>query len=173
MNNEEYYQRLDKNTREALILAEECSAPELAHKHEGKWSSLEILEHIVLTEHLVLAFLMKRSDKIAETDEIFGFEKLDKLIVQFRARKVSAPEVLHPKGSITDVEGFRKVFLDQRELLKQSISSGKIVIDNRVHKHPFLGEMTIRDWLNFVPLHAQRHLDQIKDLLAEIRKTEL
>jgi hypothetical protein len=169
----DYIATLEKNSQEAIEFVGACTKEELAYTPEDKWSILGIMEHILLTERLILTFLMKRPDRVAETDEIVGYEKLNKLIVQFRARKIKAPEMLHPKGDIGSAAEFGEKFLKQRELLKNCIATGRIVIDNGIHKHPFLGEMTIRDWLNFIPLHARRHLDQAAELLAVIRKNNL
>jgi hypothetical protein len=166
----EYKLALDKNTHEIISLAEECSVKELNDQRENKWSILGILEHIIMTDRIVLSLLLKPSTTVSEKNDLLGFEKLNRLMVDLRGRKIEAPEMLQPKGNIRDLEEFKKTFLEQRELLKNNISSGKIVIDNRIHKHPVLGEMAIRDWMNFIPLHARRHLDQAKDLLALIRK---
>ena len=41
----------------------------------------------------------------------------------------------------------------------------QLVIDNRVHKHPSLGEMTVSDWLWFMIRHTERHLEQVKEVI--------
>lgn len=87
------------------------------------------------------------------------------MVVGFRTNRLVSPEILRPKGNIADVATFEKMFVEQRELIKQDLRSGKIIVDHRVHKHPFLGDFTISDWLNFLIYHTQRHLEQIKDIL--------
>lgn len=162
-----YIKILDKSANDTLQLANSCPPSRLTVSVNEKWSVLQILEHIYMTEKLVCGLITKASDKTSETDELLGNDKIKKLVVEKRGQKVSAPESLKPKGDIKDVDGFEKVFLQQRNLLKQEILTGKLTIDNRIHKHPMLGEMTINDWLNFLIHHTQRHLEQIKDILAE------
>ncbi|HVA98165.1 MAG TPA: DinB family protein [Bacteroidia bacterium] len=165
-----FLETLDNNSNTTLQLAKSCSEAQLLFKKNDNWSILQILEHICKTDKVVIDLIEKPSDKISETEEILGTKKLTKLVVEARAFKVKAPEILLPIGTISNVNDFEKLFLSQRNLLKKKIESGKIIIDNRIHKHPYLGEMTIIDWLNFIVNHTQRHLEQIKDLFREIEK---
>ena len=162
-----YIRILDDNTNDTFQLAKSCSLDQMQISNDGRWNILQLLEHICIVDHVVYRILLKSSDKISETDEIMGDGKLKRLIVEKREYKVAAPESLHPKGDISDIVTFEKIFLQQRNLLKQDIETGKIIIDNRIHKHPLLGEMAISDWLNFIIHHTQRHLEQIKDLVVE------
>lgn len=157
---------IDRNTN-AIITAIGALKPEqLLLKSKGKWSVIEQLEHIVLTDKVVSLLLTRTSDSVAENDTIFGQERLEKIIVTLRARKVQAPDFLHPKGSITTFEAFKLQFTSQRDALKKMVEDGSLPLNNAIHKHPYLGEMTVIDWLHFIPLHAQRHFEQIKDILA-------
>ncbi|OFY85616.1 MAG: hypothetical protein A3F72_10645 [Bacteroidetes bacterium RIFCSPLOWO2_12_FULL_35_15] len=158
-----YIKTLDEHTTYTLQLVKSCPPTLQADNINDTWSILQILEHICMTEKLICMLLSKPADKTAETNELFGNDKIKKMVVENRGYKVKAPESLIPKGDIKDVKEFEKVFLQQRDLLKQEIQTGKITFDNRIHKHPVLGEMTIIDWLNFLIHHTQRHLEQIKD----------
>ena len=124
-----------------------------------------ILEHIYLTDKIVIAIINRPTEKLHTDEEFIGNEKLKRWLVEKQAKKVKAPEMLEPKGDLKDVATFEKVFLAQRNLLKHQIEKGEIVIDNRIHKHPMLGEMTISDWLYFLIHHTQRHLEQAKELI--------
>ena len=162
-----YFQALDNNTDSTLQLAKSFPSALITVSTNDKWSILQILEHICMTEKLICGIVSKSSDKSAETNELLGNDKIKKLVVEKREYKVIAPDILFPKGDMRDLKDFEKVFLEQRNLLKQDIQTGKLLIDNRIHKHPMLGEMTIKDWLNFLIHHTQRHLEQIKDKLEE------
>lgn len=163
-----YLQILKENSDslEQILLA--CTQEQLEFRKGNSWNILEIAEHILKTERLVFSLLLKSVESNSDREEILGFDKLNKLIVQFRARKVQAPDILKPEGEFTTVTEFLKSFNEQRALLKSALQNESIKIDNRIHKHPYLGEMTLRDWLYFIPLHAQRHQNQMKDLLIEI-----
>ncbi len=164
-----YINLLNNNTSTTLQLAKTCSAEQLLYTKNSCWNILQILEHIYVTDKVVITLLLHPSDKRADTPEIIGNDTLKKYIVELRNRKVQAPESIQPKGEIKDVATFEHLFLEQRNLLKHYLESGKIVINTTTHKHPFLGEMTITDWLNFIIHHTQRHLEQIKDNLTAFK----
>jgi hypothetical protein len=160
-----FIETLDNNTNETLRVANGCSMIELASKKDEGWTIIEVLEHIFKTESITLYFLSKPTDKIAGTAELLGEKKLKyDLVEQRKAFKLMSPDILKPKGDIPDIKMFEKMFLDQRNFLKEHLRSGKLVIDNRIHNHPFIGEMTISDWLYFLIHHTQRHLEQIEEI---------
>ena len=163
--NEILFQNLDINTQEILNLTENLTPAQLLLHPENKWSIIQILEHIILTDRIVIRLLSKKSESHSDTTEIHGHERLHRMIVTMRSRLVNAPDMLQPKGDIQTLEAFKQVFTEQRLLLKSDIADGKITIDNRIEKHPYLGEMTMSDWMHFMPLHAKRHLEQIRDIL--------
>lgn len=170
MNISEYIQKLDHHAEELFSLLDSCKEEELRTKQEDHWSILEVCEHIYLTEKTVITLLFRSIEKKSDKSEIFGAEKLRKIIIQLRARKVSAPEFLKPKGLFQSLSEFKNEFTRHRDLLKQGLLNGKIVISNGVYPHPYLGEMTLRDWLHFIPTHTERHLYQISDLLEIYRQ---
>lgn len=166
MDKEKYLSELDDNTSLIVALVEGCSPQELGYKSEGRWSILEIGEHLLIIERVISGLLFAPAGKTSEQDEIFGRERLTRILVGLRSRKIQAPDFFVPKGDVKDIGSFVRKFRDQRELIKNGLRTGRIKIDNRIQKHPVLGEMTIGDWLHFVPLHAARHLEQMKDNIA-------
>lgn len=160
------FEAIDRNTEQLVNMVNTLSSSQLLLKPEGKWSVIEQLEHIVLTDKIVGLMLMRPHSSLAETDTVIGQERLEKIIVTLRARKVAAPEFLQPTGSIQTVAQFTTQFTAQRTAFKEAVNQGKIALDSRTFKHPYLGEMTVIDWYHFIPLHAQRHLEQIKEILA-------
>jgi hypothetical protein len=169
MNIPEYFQTLDQNAAELFALLDTCIEKEINYSEENSWSILQNLEHILLTERSVIQLLAHTIEKKSEKEELFGAEKLIKIIVKLRARQVKAPDFLQPKGEITSVEQFSKEYTLNRDQLKKRILSAEILIDSSVYPHPYLGEMTRRDWLHFIPAHTKRHMHQIADLLVKIR----
>lgn len=164
-----YVKVLDNNSNDILQLAKSCSIAQLTFKQDNKWSILQILEHICIVDKICFSIISRPvSEKISETSEIYGSEKIKVDLVANRNRKIETPEILRPKDSLANVIAFDKIFSLQRGSIKNDLLSGKIIVDNKSHKHPFLGEMTIADWLYFIIHHTQRHIEQIKDQLNEI-----
>ena len=165
MNVTAYISELDKNTGDIMQLLKECPEALLEKKQEGEWSILEILEHILITDRVVYNLLTGPCEP-GEKPEVLGAEKLKRYMVDMRSRRAKAPEQLLPKGEIKNNAEFIEQFLKQRAFLVQALETGKIVMDNGTVKHPMLGDLSKSDWLNFIVHHAQRHLLQIQDRLA-------
>lgn len=163
METDLFIARLDNNTKEMSALVSRLSPYQLSFKENGKWNVLEILEHLYLTDKIIIAIISTPSENVHTAEDIHGKEKIRTILVDGRNKKIASPEPLKPKGLFPDVVAFEKAFFQQRETLKNSLRRGDITIDNRIHKHPFLGDMTISDWLNFIIHHADRHIEQIKD----------
>lgn len=134
-----FIQNLDENTHKVLALLETIPEQEITVNYADKWGIAEQLEHIYLTEKLVLFIVSRPTDRVSEQAELVGNEKLERVIVGLRAKKIEAPERLKPKGEITTVAAFKQVFLQNRAVLKEGLGSGKIAIDGRKQNHPVLG----------------------------------
>jgi len=170
MNTNDFFQKLQANSQELLELLNSCTIPELAHKSGEAWSGFEVLEHILLTEKLVSMLLHRSTDARVDQPELLGYGKLKRVMVNLRAKKIQAPSPLQPRGLVRTIGDFKVAFLEQRKKLVDEITAGKIVVDNSIHKHPVLGEMTKADWLYFIPLHTKRHIEQIRDIVNQHRQ---
>lgn len=155
------------NSGETLDLAAACSPEQLVLKKDSGWSIIQILEHICLADKIFMLVVSRPATTIHSTNELVGEQKIKERMMDQRHEQLAAPDSLKPKGKLTTLEDFENLFLTQRNQLKDQLLHGNIVIDNRVHKHLYLGEMTIHDWCQLIIYHTKRHLEQIKDVLAE------
>lgn len=166
----EYRRELNTNLANITQLFVGLSPAQIEWAPDGSWSLLQIAEHILLTEEMVMGILGKGSDKFAEKLELFGSEKLNQLLVGLRARKVKAPGLLEPQGSIRTPEEFQAAIMRSRDQLLGHLESGEWMISTETYKHPMLGEMTVSDWLFFILHHAERHQLQMKDRLIALNE---
>lgn len=170
MTAETAIQKLGENLNYIIQQARACSYENLNKKDAGKWGNHQILEHIYLTEESIHRLLLRRPDKQNQTAEIFGNEKLKRMLVDQRAYKITAPDYLIPTGKYSNIEDFVDEFLLERNALTEDIRAGRIIVDSGIHNHPVLGEMTVPDWIHFLIHHSVRHLEQIKDNFVHDRQ---
>jgi len=170
MDINKYCEILDSSSEKVLQLARSCSSKQLGFKPEGKWGILEILEHIWLTDKIIHYLISKPTDKVSQSSEIIGDTKLKRFVADGRTKKIEAPDVVKPKGNLPDIETFEELFLKHRERLKKDLKTGQIVVDNRMIKHFYMGEMTISDWLNLIVHHTHRHLKQINEVITDMEE---
>ncbi len=136
---------------------------------ENCWSVLECLEHIYLINKAVMGAMTgitaeNMPDNIKT--ELFGEEKLDKLLVKGRAFKVPAPDFVKPKGKFVNLSEASQHIDTVANRLIEHINSYPVEQDVRTYKHPILGYMTPMDWVHFMVSHTERHIHQIEDLKA-------
>jgi quinol monooxygenase YgiN len=160
--------KLKSTETELLKTIKPCTLQQLTLKQRNGWSILEIIEHIYLTENVIYEITLKPSAHTSVSKEIIGANQIKGKLLEQRKQKIETLESLKPIGGFSNLETAENTFLKLREKFKTELQSGKICIDNRIFKHPFLGDMTISDWLNFLIYHTQRHIEQIKDNLKNI-----
>jgi hypothetical protein len=144
------------------------SEKQFVEKPAKGWSIAEIPEHVVLTEKMIFLMLSRRSNEQDNPLFVLGEKNLEEKLIQGREKKLQAPEALHPKGALTSRDAGEEAFLEMRHRYLQALQSQHIALNQGIHKHPFLGAMSIVDWLYFIMLHRQRHFIQAKETLQEL-----
>ncbi|MCP9749263.1 DinB family protein [Lacihabitans sp. CS3-21] len=165
MTNKSFIVKLDKSTQDFLQILKGCSSDCVHFKNDNQWNILEIIEHIYLTDRVIYTIISGASETRNSSLEIIGDENLQKILVTNWKEKIKSPDILIPKGEITNMATLVSLLVNQRELWKDDVSKGKICIDNRIFVHPFLGKMTVIDWVNFAIHHTQRHIQQIEGII--------
>ena len=159
---ENYINEIEHNTQKLLETVRDFAIEDLIAKENDKWSILEVLEHIYITDKVIYSIIAKPSDKEFYSKEIIGKNKLESILVGQIDVKLQSPDLLRPKGVFQNFTDFNIAFTSLRNSIKDDLLTRKFKIDNRIHTHFLLGDMTITDWLNFILLHTERHLIQIK-----------
>ncbi|WP_420572745.1 DinB family protein [Kordia sp.] len=160
---EKYINYFELNTDKLLETIKGYPIEKLTKKNGSEWNVLEILEHIYITDKVIYSIVSKPSESESKTTEIVGQGKLETILVDQRNKKLQTPELLKPKGHFQNLTDFNSAFSTLRNTIKNDLATEKIRLDNRIHNHFLLGEMTITDWLNFILFHTERHLKQIED----------
>lgn len=165
MINEIFIVKIDKSTQDFLEILKTCSSDCVHFKNDNQWNILEVIEHVFLTDRVIYTIISSVSEARNFSPEIIGDENLQKILVTNWKETIKSPDILMPKGEITNVATLISLLVNQRELWKEDVSKGKIIIDNRIYVHPFLGKMTVIDWANFAIHHTQRHIQQIEGII--------
>ncbi len=139
---------------------------------EGKWSILQHLEHLFLSEEASLAYINKKS-QFPETLKVVG-EKGDEAIQAIRMymdnpnpqMTVKAPDWVTPKQdeyTLVEIEKkWRKLRVDMQTKM-ESLGEEMMLMD--LYRHPFAGKMNLYQALQFVEIHFNHHLKAIKKIV--------
>jgi anion-transporting ArsA/GET3 family ATPase len=173
MNLNNYLTDLNDNTQSVVKVVSEFSSDEMMFKNGGDCSIADILEHICISDNRTLYLLRSESNEISPTNELYGDEKLKKIVVDYKGGpRITETEIKELKGIVTDFSSFEKEFMKTRAQLLNALKTGEITISNKAYKHLYLGGMTVTDWLKYIIYHTTRHLNDIKESSLEVKKAK-
>ncbi|WP_042148380.1 DinB family protein [Paucisalibacillus sp. EB02] len=155
-----------QETREELFnLVEGLNNGELnAKDSEDHWSIGQICHHLALVE-LATVKAVKwglKEEKDTKTDP------KDISYMLNRSKKFSAPKVVEPGGGPFEVQEIVEILTNARKQLLETINSleDSAVLKEKSVVHPAFGLLPLHQWVEAVPLHEQRHVEQIKEILV-------
>jgi hypothetical protein len=132
---------------------------------EGKWSSVELVEHLSLAYSRSAAGIRKAmTESAAGLRRATPKESVGKLLL-FKFRYIppgrKAPEAIHPKGlGVDDALAAARQGL---AMVDQAINDCEKQRGSKtpVFTHPVLGPLTARQWRDFHLIHTLHHMRQV------------
>ena len=165
-----------KNTRKALAKETKGLTPEQWSFKAGpeRWSVAECLEHIALSEDMLLGLVkdtvMKTPAQAEKYNAAAAQAKDDQVtkMIPDRNQKAQAPEPLRPSGKWASPAEIWKHFEESR---KRTIEYAKMQADLRTHfmDSPAIKELDAYQWLLFLSAHSERHTAQIREVKADAK----
>jgi hypothetical protein len=154
--------------REALRRAVELVPPARRRERpaEGRWSVAEILEHLAIVEERTVAIIEKLvTDAPARSDESLAAPTpLDRGALRDRSRPRSAPEVIHPTGTLSAEEAWARLERSRRALDAVLAAIGNRDLTKVSRVHPALGQIDGYQSIAAIGGHEERHAGQIRDI---------
>ncbi len=160
---EEMFRKLDQLPEEKL---HERPAPD-------KWSVMETLQHLYVSESLSLRYLHKKLGNNAPLGPATWLTRLRtfllnrvylRLPIPYRAPAVVAEDQFDPELDYPSLkERWRAVRREMRQFLDQLPEE---TFDKEAFRHAVAGRMTLDGMLDFFHTHMQRHAGQIERTLA-------
>jgi hypothetical protein len=138
---------------------------------QGRWSVAQIAEHLVLGERSMLA---KIAEALASPPSP-GWEEQDARMTKFlgrvltdRSQKATAPAPLDPHHHWTREQTIARYKTGRAKTL-QFVEQVDQPMKDRLAAHPFpvFNMLSAYHWLLYIPLHNQRHSQQIAESLKE------
>ena len=147
-------------------------AREIQHSHNGKWSPLQQMDHIIRSVDPVrLAFSMPAF----LLRIIFGSanrpsKTYDALVEKYKG-KLSAggksPSRFIPNSTSASLEVLSRKLKQLTDTLSSKVDSfSEEQLDQLILPHPLLGKLTLREMLYFTIYHVQHHQRQVEAQLA-------
>ncbi|WP_298792229.1 DinB family protein [uncultured Allomuricauda sp.] len=159
-----------ENTRDEMAkILKGLSEAQLNFKaEEDSWSIAECAEHIAISENMIFGMLQgalqtaadpsKRAEVKMSDEELIG-------IIESREQKVKTREPFEPTGKYGSHEATVNEFLAKRNEHISYIKSTEDDLRNHYGQLPF-GTVDGVQILLFMSGHTERHLDQMKEVMA-------
>ncbi len=155
--------------KELLKTVKGLSDEQLNYKpDETTWSVAECLEHLTISEQtlfgIVQMTLQSEPDPTGREDVRMSDEEVLGLIKD-RSSKVKTRPDLEPTNQFGSVEGTLNAFKERRDTNIEFVKTTDEDLRNRYFEFPF-GKVDAVQVLLFISGHSQRHIDQMKELIA-------
>ena len=129
------------------------------------WNAAECVEHLAITEAMLLGTIRKTPAAAAETlAQCAGKEQILKQKVPARGKKAQAPERVRPSG-VSPADAVQQ-FIATRDRTIEFARTTEEPIRERVFPHFVFGPLDGYQWLVFCCAHTERHLAQLKEATA-------
>jgi hypothetical protein len=141
------------------------SSQDLREAPEGKWSSLQILEHLLLTYTATTKGLLRTMEagQPERLERNFGHRMRSLYVLGFGRfpSGAEAPKHTVPNGNLGE-EPLRR-FNDALVAMDATLSDAekRFWTGTRILLHPVLGPLTAQQWRRFHQVHGRHHLKQV------------
>jgi hypothetical protein len=133
--------------------------------YPNSWTAGQLMQHVSKSIDGI-AGAMKQKGEVAERDAAENAEKLRTIFLDF-SNKFQAPDFIVPEEKIYEKQLSTKELTDAFNKLKTNSSDTNL---NELIKGLPMGEVTKLELLHFVLYHTQRHLHQMKKIMAALKE---
>lgn len=170
---EKLYTKLQNQRAELLNLLQNVE-PELLSKSPapGKWSVLQILNHLYVSEKISIGYVKKKSIAINDVGNTGLWQSALMIVLKISQRipiRYKAPKVvLQNTSNVTSITDLLAQWNLLRIELKSMLTNlPENHINKLVYKHPFAGRLSLPQALEFFSEHIIHHTPQIKRILKK------
>lgn len=135
-----------------------------------KWSINECLEHIAITETVIMTNVTSSFAQPANPEKRSEIKFTDEDIIKRlldRSAKAKAREILLPKGNYATTKEIVEAFTIERNKAIQLIKTTNDDFRGRVLQHPAFGMIDAYQWILLMSAHVKRHTLQIEEVRSD------
>ncbi len=135
----------------------------------GKWSVLQILNHLIKSEKLSVIYIKRKISGQSEIKQSSIKSKINAFILRTGLRlpiKLKAPDNVSDVPDYDTLENVKQNWDKVRRLfLSVIIDMPDGMLDKDVFKHPVTGKMNIKGAVDFFDSHFKHHLKQVYSII--------
>lgn len=131
----------------------------------GKWSALQVLQHVVTAEALTLGYVRKKMQAGAALEKAGPASRLRLLTVQLTLAlplRVRAPAITADVPAESELRALRARWDEVRRNLEDLVRTfPPELLDRLVFRHPYAGRMSLAHALGTLEAHLDHHIRQV------------
>lgn len=169
IHTKELFASLDETWNELAELIASTNGDSInAVPYKDSWTPAQLATHVTKSNKAI-AQGMEMEGKPAERDPKEGEPNLKKMFLDFEA-KYQSPEFIIPEKKMYDKDDVVKSLKQSIDSLKDKRNKVNLV---EIIALPIFGEITKLELLYFVLYHTQRHIHQLKKMLAALKHIQV
>ena len=135
-----------------------------------RWSPLQLVEHIVISEREVLDFPVPLPDRDNPSRKFrHRFNRMVVFLVLQLRIPVPVPEAAMAPTGRTPLHRLRRIAAEVHDWLEEVVrSESPEILERPLFRHPVAGPMTLDQVLHLDRLHIAAHQRQLEDLIADL-----
>lgn len=162
------YDQLESQRADLLNEVRTLTAEKFNQRPDGKWSTNQILAHVIAAERMSLQYLQKKVLALNEVSDTGFYEELKMVLLKVSQRlpglKFRAPKIVLERtpsyGTFAELEAdWEKLRIDLKAFLE---NLGDDHIKKRIYRHAVAGRLNVQHALLFFREHIVHHHPQIK-----------
>jgi hypothetical protein len=158
-----------RETLDGIPVALHATPPE-----PGRWSIVNVVEHLALLETRLTHLFQKRIGEAraaglgqeTETSSLLGDPTL--ALITDRTRKLTAPEVVQPQSTHDSAAAWRELEAARERLKSVIVDADGLALGEITHPHLAFGTLTVYQWFVFLAGHEARHTAQIREIAEQL-----
>lgn len=136
----------------------------------GVWSIAEVAEHLVVSEDFLPGIVAKAMAAPATPEKKKANPReTDYMLIKVlpvRDHKAQAPEPLKPTGKYAGKAALMTAFRTKRDRNIAYVRETKDELRDHFSAHPQFGELDGLQWYILMAGHSERHINQMKEVMA-------
>ena len=166
-------QKLESSRRQLLSAADEVSAEQWqTPPSEGRWCAAQLVAHLGLVERFILRNADQMTQGQPKARRLLERLHVPLVIVETGWFRRKSPARVTPGDVVAGKEVMLANLREARERTLAFLDETKARdLSGYVWRHPFLGTLSVYDWLRFIASHEIRHTKQMREIAAGLPKS--
>lgn len=168
----EVFDRIEKQRKEIFSKLDALTDEQLHYSPRAeKWNLLQIVLHLMTSEKLSVIYIKRKADSKEEIPKSGLMSQLRSLALKAGLTlpvKFTAPKMTDATGKDPDYEKLKTDWQKVRSELSSLIEKfDASTLQSEIFKHPVVGEMNMKQALEFMETHTAHHRKQIKQIMTD------